>query len=1793
MRYILVFILLTFSYLHSFAQSASEFKNSWIKDDQKYFKLKVSENGVYRVTYDELKSAGFPVLTAKFNEHQMYWRGLEVAILVHDDDGDNFWDAGDYIEFYGQKNEGFLDKELFQSGGGNSTNPYESLYGDATYYFLTVEPNLTQPKRIQTAQVSESGLGVVTEVYRRKLFSYKDNFSYGEPAYIDFERDKEHIYNSSYNSVKGYTATPTVHNNISDYGKWDGIFQLDEFDASSGGNFEVAYGLVSFEAKEFGDYIAEIEVSVGPSAASKQLLDTVLSIQEYKSLNVLHDLPSSNISSTGELNLSFFDKTHATLTPNRKYINYAPSYFLFTYPITDILNGDNSNEVLLEPSSSTVGSLVKQSGGSRLWVFADTDETKSTPIILSENSAGQFKMPAGLNTTSGDKVEGVVFKETQSVEAISNATFLYLNPTSTYDFLLVTHKSLAERAGSYQVNDVITEYVKYRESEAGGGHSVLLAYIDDLYNTFSYGEVSPLALREFSRMMWNTHQSEYLYLIGKGLSLNIASGEDEKNLIPAFGLPATDLGITFGLEGSATENQFVPYMAVGRLPARTPLHVANYLDKVKVYEGEGFMDLWKKKSLALAGGFSGKDNTRFIYYLNSLNQYYESQFVGGTTKMVSKSSTDRVELVDVTEDVNNGVGLMTFFGHSSSVGPDIEVGRVEQGYENFARYPVVLMNGCSGGNIYQNQETWAENWTLAKDRGAVLFMSKSGYALDVNNILLASNSYIYNNALAVYQRAFSDSTLVGKPFGKAVQEAYKEIIIDSKNKSDFNIYLSHVEQIVYQGDPAIQITADKPELAIKKGEVNFLPLGEDEALRSTSDSFAIEFPIYNYGKYTAGESVNIEIKRLIGESKQVSIKQFTVLMPKSVDTVNIVWDNRYDKDIASGANEFEIKLDYEDVHDEYDDILNNVITEVYNFPSNFNRIVYPKNFSVVGTEEITVYTHDLGYSGEDRDVYLEVFSPSTGISNVRLSPIEVGNGLAKWTLNLNEYSVGSLDNNEVFFIRTGYAVADENDVEVLDEISFTYRKGEKGWMQSVVPEFEKDSLKNVQLSSNGLWSIKNKEIDLEIYTSPDQYYVLYNGKEVISNRYCHEVVPNRQYHLNSKLLMLAIDHKTGEFAAYSKRRWNNRATGNDLDRMICGIWNNSPSVWMLDSHFKPNPSTRCASNLVAFMYGDEQCNPINDDNSIIMQGTYDPEDYAIILTTKGMDLSGLKSSWTGTWQSNYDETVPSTWSNYQVLYEAGIDTTDNSKLNTQEGRPYIAVVRRNARSLGLEADVVERIATDEGGDVNINYHIDIVPENGVVETAFIGPANSWESLRLGMESSVNDSWALTLSAINPQGVSLDTTITSYTGEVDLSFLNTNGKAYYSQLKLSMVLMDTVDNTLPQLKSWRVNYTPAPEGFLYLTDSMKQVKTEYYQGEDYAVAYWFENLSEETYLEEQLEAEFFNSKASADTQRGIVPVISPKPGERTKVEYTANTFDQGLTGSQNLSVTVGRPEYEGFFFNNTEQFNFSVEADKKNPFLDILFDGRRIMDGDIVAPNPQLTVSLKDDNPYLLRENSDNLNIYLNDVLLDIELSEKSEDNIGENNYVLSFPLPQAITNATASNGRVAASTLLNDKGYLKDSTYILHVEAQDLAGNYVGSNVSESEDDPEKARKESYRVSFTVDSKPSITQFYPYPNPFSDKVRFVFTLRGIDVPDEIKIQIMTVTGRIVREITQDELGPVHIGNNITEYAWDGRDEFGDQLANGVYLYRVFVRMNGAGMEHYETDGDYLFKKNIGKLYLMK
>ncbi len=85
----------------------------------------------------------------------------------------------------------------------------------------------------------------------------------------------------------------------------------------------------------------------------------------------------------------------------------------------------------------------------------------------------------------------------------------------------------------------------------------------------------------------------------------------------------------------------------------------------------------------------------------------------------------------------------------------------------------------------------------------------------------------------------------------------------------------------------------------------------------------------------------------------------------------------------------------------------------------------------------------------------------------------------------------------------------------------------------------------------------------------------------------------------------------------------------------------------------------------------------------------------------------------------------------------------------------------------------------------------------------------------------------------------------------------------------------------------------------------------------------------------------------------------------------------------------------------------------------------------------------------------------------------------------------------------------------------------------------------------------------TIHNLYNYPNPFSSGTQFTFSLSGSQSPDGGKISVYTVAGRRVLRL---ELNDLRVGFNRVE--WDGRDDDGDEIANGTYLYRLEVRAGG-------------------------
>jgi hypothetical protein len=357
----------------------------------------------------------------------------------------------------------------------------------------------------------------------------------------------------------------------------------------------------------------------------------------------------------------------------------------------------------------------------------------------------------------------------------------------------------------------------------------------------------------------------------------------------------------------------------------------------------------------------------------------------------------------------------------------------------------------------------------------------------------------------------------------------------------------------------------------------------------------------------------------------------------------------------------------------------------------------------------------------------------------------------------------------------------------------------------------------------------------------------------------------------------------------------------------------------------------------------------------------------------------------------------------------------------------------------------------------------------------------------------------------------------------------------------------------------VNYTGVPEGVLIFKG--KEPKKTLQEGEDSSLKFEFFNVSKYDYLDSIPVQWAFNNTSQRKIERFEMKIPAIKAGE--SYEFDLEFRSAGRSGNVSVEIFANpRIIMEQTFQNNLIDLvdYFNVIPDNTNAILDVSFDGTYILDGDIVSPTVLIKILLKNEKTLLLKKDTLGLEIFLKRQCDGCQFER------------MNFSSPKISWSQATENSSFRIEFL---PGPLKDGIYSFRI-----------ANAELGIDKP-------YEVSFEVINESTITNFYPYPNPFSTNTRFVFTVTGLEVPDQIKIQIMTVTGRVVREILQDELGLVRIGNNISDFAWDGRDEFGDQLANGVYIYRVLVRKGGQFVEPRATVGDKGFKQGYGKMYLLR
>lgn len=561
---------------------------------------------------------------------------------------------------------------------------------------------------------------------------------------------------------------------------------------------------------------------------------------------------------------------------------------------------------------------------------------------------------------------------------------------------------------------------------------------------------------------------------------------------------------------------------------------------------------------------------------------------------------------------------------------------------------------------------------------------------------------------------------------------------------------------------------------------------------------------------------------------------------------------------------------------------------------------------------------------------------------------------------------------------------------------------------------------------------------------------------------------------------------------------------------------------------------------------------IMDFMDIIPVGSY--------VVVRSVDYSP-NNSYTTTWR-NDTALFGSNNSLYHKLLDAGFANIDS----IDQPRAWALVYQKGVKDFDVE------YAFTQGIYDKLTLSADaLIPKNiGSILSPKFGKAKSWHQFEWDgttLDATNGDESAVNILGVKQSGA-IDTLIKNIKPIQKVVDLSSIDAIQYPYLQLQLQNVDKVFHTPYQLKTWRLTYDPVPEGALAPNINLV-MKDTIEAGEPLEFRVAFKNVSETAFDSVRVKLSIID----ANNVMHLLQNYRYKPLVANDTLTIIQSLDTKRFVGKNslfLDVNPDNDQPEQYHFNNFAYRTFVVVQDTLNPVMDVTFDNVHILNNDIISPKPDILIKLKDDAKWNL----------LNDTSL-VDIKVRYPDGV-----IRTFHFNNADTlrfnNAQSGSDN---SATINFKPHLnQDGTYELIVSGKDKSDNKAGAL--------------DYRVTFDVYNKAMISNLLNYPNPFTTSTAFVFTLTGAHIPQEFKIQILTVTGKVVREITKQELGTLKIGRNITDYKWNGTDQYGQKLANGVYLYRVITSLEGKTLEKFNSKNesentDKYFNKGYGKMYLMR
>ncbi|MDN5292255.1 MAG: hypothetical protein PWQ06_2494, partial [Anaerophaga sp.] len=797
-------------------------ENSWIDYNKQYYKIYVSSDGIYRITYPELLAAGIPVNVIDPRGIQLFYRGEEQYIYIKGESSTGIFDPNGYIEFYGKRNRGDDDLDFFDDPA-NQVNPDYSFYNDSSAYFLTWSFS-TGNRRFQVDNFSnfENYQSYAQDYCFRKIReNYVSKYYLGSTRNL-FTEGEGWFDNAVIAVSSPCTKTIIVPNFYS--GNVNAIFEI---------------AVAGVPAK----YVtSDVPHHLIVSFLGEERINRIYSGYEFVRETI--SIPSTELTSSISFQFSSNDQTQPNVA-DRNAVSYIQVY----YPHTWDFENKNYFEFYLKPNTQTEKDYLEISnfGTGTQYILYDLTNNRR---IEATNSSGVLKALVA-NT---DTERFMVFTNNNGIKSVdriskisSNNKFTdYASQFQNSDYIIITNKNLWNSA---------QQYANYRSST---GMSVGIVDIDQLCDQYVYGVGKhPSSIRRFASHLYQLdNKQKMIFLIGKSLYLDVYRNDPGKYaqcLVPSAGYPPSDNLLTSGLY----DTQYEPLYGTGRLSARENDEVIDYLNKIMEYEYQPSAE-WMKNVIHFGGGSDATQQATFASYLNNYKNIIEDTLLGARVCTFLKTTSEPIQITQsdsVRNLINSGVSMMTFFGHGSATGFDQNIDDPEN-YSNRAKYPFILANSCFSGDIHQlYTNDLSERWVKAKNSGAIAFLASVGDGYQ---------SYLNIFSCELYKN------IAYKSYGMPVSLQIINTIKNAQQPYLGNLYFEITcHEFTLHGDPAVKINSpEKPDYLMTSSQIILNPA----EISTVIDSFEVKILIKNIGKAT-NESFLVNVSRVLPNG---TVNEYTI-----------------------------------------------------------------------------------------------------------------------------------------------------------------------------------------------------------------------------------------------------------------------------------------------------------------------------------------------------------------------------------------------------------------------------------------------------------------------------------------------------------------------------------------------------------------------------------------------------------------------------------------------------------------------------------------------------------------------------------------------------------------------------------------------------------------------------------------------------------------------------------------------------------------------------------------------------